>query len=343
VNDNFVEISKYDREELIGQNHRIINSRHHPKKFFSQLWETISGGNIWRGEVKNKAKDGSYYWVDTFIIPFLNEKGKPTRYLSIRNDITVRKYAEESLIRQNNELEKTNAELDRFVYSASHNLRAPLTSIMGLINIIKTGEDPGFYLPLIEKSVKKLDEFIKDIVNYSKNARLDIEVDEINFEELLHSTIEDLRFMKDAHKIQIRIEVNKVYPFYSDKRRIKVLFGNLLSNAFKYHNLDQALPYVHVSVELNPQQASIRVEDNGMGIDKQHHQKLFSMFYRATAKSEGSGLGLYIVKEVIGKLGGSISLDSEPEKGTRVYMSLPNLNPVKDQHKIATQPDSQVK
>jgi PAS domain S-box-containing protein len=325
ANENFVSISKYSLEELLGQNHHILNSGYHSKAFFKDLWNTIVSGKIWRGELKNKAKDGTYYWVDTFIIPFMDENGKPVHYLSIRNDITNRKHTEEALIRQNTELEKTNAELDRFVYSASHNLRAPLTSIMGLINILNTGEKPEAYLAMIEKSVNKLDEFIKDIVNYSKNSRLQVASDEIQFEELIQSIAEDLRFMKDADKIQIRCEVSGNYPFYSDQQRLKVILGNLLSNAFKYHDMRKPNPYIQVSVSLTASEAKLLIEDNGAGIGEEHHQKLFSMFYRATTRSEGSGLGLYIVKEVVDKLGGRITFHSVPGEGTRFELTLPNV------------------
>jgi PAS domain S-box-containing protein len=326
ANDNFVSISKFSREELIGNNHRLLNSGYHSQAFFKEFWRTITSGKIWRGEIKNKAKDGTHYWVDTFIIPFMDEKDKPVQYLSIRNDITDRKQTEETLIRQNTELEKTNAELDRFVYSASHNLRAPLTSIMGLINIINAGEKPELYLAMMEKSVKKLDEFIKDIVNYSKNSRLEVASEEIRFEELIQSTVEDLRFMKDADKIQVKIKVKGKYHFYSDQQRIKVILGNLLSNAFKYHDTHQPSPYVHVSVTLSPAEARLTVSDNGAGIGEEHHQKLFSMFYRATSRSEGSGLGLYIVKEVVEKLCGQVGFRSAPGQGTTFEITLPNLN-----------------
>lgn len=228
---------------------------------------------------------------------------------------------------RNRELKKVNSELDKFVYSASHDLRAPLASVLGLVNVARLGDgkDLPLYLDLIEKSIKRLDGFIRDIIDFSRNARLEIIREEISFNTLIHEVMDDLRFLDDKSRILRIVTVNGHGTFYTDSRRLKIILRNLISNAIKYHNLRKDDPYVEVKVDYNDNQVTIKVIDNGSGIAEHHLGNIFKMFYRANENIKGSGLGLYIVHETVDKLGGEISVSSKIDEGTTFTVSLPAI------------------
>lgn len=353
-NDNFCNISKYSKEELIGQNHRIVNSGYHSKEFFKEMYVSISKGNIWHGEIKNKAKDGTFYWTDTCIVPFMNEKGKPHQYIAIRNDITEQKNYKEQLIQyqqeleikveertkdlvykernleiQNRELIKINRELDRFVYSTSHDLRAPLKSIIGLINITLDADEPENAdqierLEMINKSAVKLDDFIENILDYYRNSRIEEAKEEINFEGMLQEIKETHKFIQGLEELDFQVEIHEKEKFISDKQRMNVILNNLISNAIKYKDISKDASFVNIIVECSKENAIITIEDNGIGIAEDKQKKIFEMFYRGTKLSSGSGMGMYIVKETLDILGGRITLESELNKGTKFIIELPN-------------------
>ncbi|MDQ3049746.1 MAG: PAS domain S-box protein [Bacteroidota bacterium] len=328
ANDNFCNISKYSREELIGQDHRILNSGFHTAEFMKNLWTSINDGEVWKGELKNKAKDGTIYWVDSAIVPFLNEHGKPYQYLSIKVDITERKKAEVNILEKNSELQKTNSELDKFVYSVSHDLRAPLSSILGVIEIAQddTADELMIeHLQMLKGNVKKLDGFISDILDYSRNSRMEVKKEEINFKELLNDIAQNLKYMgSNRRQIDIKINVNSNSPVYTDKSRLNIVLNNLISNAIRYQNSQIPNPFVDIKVDTSDTETGIIIRDNGIGIRKELHQKIFDMFYRISEESVGSGLGLYIVKEAVSKLNGNIEITSEPGEGSTFTIKIPN-------------------
>ena len=228
---------------------------------------------------------------------------------------------------RNLELKKVNSELDKFVYSASHDLRAPLASVLGLVNIarIDDGSNKNQYLNLIEKSIKKLDGFIRDIIDFSRNARLDVVKDEIHFEKIIHEVMEDLKYLDESNSILRMITVNSQGLFYTDSRRLKVILSNLISNAIKYHTPQKDSPFIEVKVECDNHKAIIQVIDNGSGIGNDHIENIFKMFYRGSENTQGSGLGLYIVKETVEKIGGTIEVRSIFDKGSEFIINLPSL------------------
>jgi signal transduction histidine kinase len=235
-----------------------------------------------------------------------------------------------ALLKSNDELKKSNKELDSFVYSVSHDLRAPLSSMLGVVGLCEMATlDPFMQknVTLLKTSIKKLDGFIIDILDYSRNSRLEVDRQEIHFTDLLTDIAGNLKFMgaDDQRKVEIRTAIRNGVPFYSDKSRIGIILNNLISNSIRYQNPQTADPFVEVEVEVSESAVDIRVKDNGIGIDKENQAKVFNMFYRVSSKSIGSGLGLYIVKEAVEKLHGAIELRSEPGKGCEFSIHLPNL------------------
>lgn len=251
-----------------------------------------------------------------------------TRTQALNKEIDIRRLAEERIVRTNHELSKRNTELDNFVYSVSHDLRAPIASVLGLINVARKDKALSMkdkYLDMIHQSAMQQDDFIKAILDQSRNSRLELKRDEILFEPLINETFAQLRFAtsteQTVHKI---IHVEQESPFYSDRWRLKVILNNIISNSIRYRNGKD--PVIKVNVIINHNQAVLAIQDNGKGIGEEHLPNIYKMFYRATDDGAGSGLGLYIVKEAIDKLNGHIDIESEVGKGTTVKFNIPELD-----------------
>ena len=227
------------------------------------------------------------------------------------------------------ELNQRNQELDRFVYSASHDLSAPLRSMLGLINLARIGkptEEQQQYLGLMEQSVLKLQGFINEVVNYSRNSRLPAKIEPVHFKSLVESILDDHRFAPGFDRIRFVIEDSLTAPAKLDLLRFKIILNNLISNAIKFHwPGDDRQPTVIVKIEnASNGNLSATVSDNGRGIKKEHLDKLFDMFYRATPDAPGSGLGLYILKESVRKMSGDVRVESTWGAGTTFFVTLPN-------------------
>ncbi len=234
----------------------------------------------------------------------------------------------QAIEKRNWELKKVNEELDKFVYSASHDLKAPLNSVLGLINIAKKDGGSGnmpLYLELVEKSINRLERFISDIIDYSRNASVTVKISKINFEEIVNQGLEEIKYLDEKGDIKKEVSINGEGDFFSDETRISVILNNLLSNAIKYHDKRKEKKYVKIMVNYTPSKAEIIVEDNGLGISVEHQKKIYNMFYRANEESKGSGLGLYIVKETLNKIHGEILLTSKPREGSRFLLTIPSI------------------
>ena len=328
-------------EKLLGytpteMNNKPVSSFIHPEDTHHALDSLLKGlanpGLVQTAEFRFQHKDGSWRHLESVGKAYRDESGNVNIIINSR-DMTDRKQAEEKLIQQNIELEKINAELDHFVYSASHNLRAPLTSVLGLIKLSKMqtqDTEVDQFLHLMERSIDKLDGTVRDIINYSRNTRTGTQYERINFEATLNETLENLQHIDHDILIEKHVAIDDRLPFYSDKNRLSVVFTNLISNAVKYRNPYQDQSFIAITIEVTPEKAFITVNDNGIGIDAKQIGRIYDMFYRATDQSTGSGLGLYIVKETLNKLNATIRASSSLDRGTTFDIEVPNMYQVQN-------------
>jgi PAS domain S-box-containing protein len=332
VNDNFCQISKYSREELLGQDHRIINSGYHPKEFIRDLWVTIAKGKIWRGELKNRAKDGSTYWVDTTIVPFLNERGKPYQYIAIRADITSRKIAEEENLRLQADLEmrvqQRTHDLEAFSYSVSHDLRAPLRTINGYAAMLEEDysqilDDEGKrLLNIIRDGARKMGKLIDDLLAFSKLGRKEVSKSNVDMQSMVKNICDDLGRAPD---FRARIDIGELEPVLADFTLMNHVWTNLLSNAIKY-SANKEKPLVKIRSNRNNGMITYSITDNGAGFDMKYADKLFGVFQRLHSSDdfEGTGVGLAIVHRIISRHDGKIWAEGSPGEGATFYFSLPS-------------------
>lgn len=285
-------------------------------------------------------------YVETTYNPIFNRKNVVTGVAVFVRDITQRKKSEEKLRILNDdlaaqnwklavqdedlkitldELSERNFELDQLMYKTSHDLRSPLSSILGLVNLANL--DPKnhlVYLNKIEGRIKKLDEFIRSMLNYARVNRGEIQFEEINLKELVQDCIRELDHLDNFSAVETDVTIkHENIIFKSDPLRMRIIIGNIISNAYKYYN-PAVKSRLKIEASINPMAAEIIVSDNGIGIKREHLKKIFDMFYRATEKSQGSGLGMYIVKQAVDKLRGNIRLTSSFGKGTRIKIVVPN-------------------
>jgi len=342
VNDKFCAISKYPREELLGQDHRIINSGHHPKAFFRDLWSTIAQGRPWHGEIKNKAKDGSYYWVETTIVPLLNEEGKPAQYVAIRTEITARKEAEEKLRQIAADLSESDRRKGEFLAMLSHELRNPLAPIRNMLQVIKLkGDDKNAVAnasQVIERQVGQMVRLVDDLLDISRLSRGKIELRKERID--LASIIQQAEEAASPHCQNMNHELTVTLPsrpveVNGDPVRLIQVVSNLLTNACKFTDAGGRiwLSVERVGEDVGEgvaEQAVIRVRDNGMGISAANLPRLFQIFMQADTSIDrpfgGLGIGLALVKNLVEMHGGTVQVQSEGiGRGSEFVVRLPAL------------------
>jgi PAS domain S-box-containing protein len=317
VNDKFCEISKYSREELIGQDHRILNSGLHPKEFMRTLWVTIANGRVWRGEIRNRAKDGSHYWVDTTIVPFLDASGKPYQYMALRYEITDRKRSEEQLREQ-----AALTRLGEMAAVVAHEVKNPIAGIRGALQVIMgrmpvEQRDRAVMADIILR-LDSLNGIVQDLLLYARPRQPRYEPVEI------HALVESLGALLKRDPAFLGITLNLTGgspPLSGDADQLRLLLQNLLLNGAQAM---KGSGTIDVDVQPNGAQCRITIRDRGTGIAPDVREKAFEPFF--TTKHRGTGLGLAIVRRVVDVHHGRIELNAVAEKdggGTQVTIWLP--------------------
>ena len=228
------------------------------------------------------------------------------------------------------ELEKANAELDRFVYSASHDMRAPLSTLLGLLELARLNKnDPkeiSRYFEMMTDRIHTMEGFIREITDYSRNARLEIKTETVNIKSVIDEVIHSFELLANEAGVEfdVKVDQNPDLHISTDTGRLKVVLNNLIANAIKYHDPLKSKRFVKIQATAPNSLCAINITDNGSGIEQEYHDKIFDMFFRASEKSNGSGLGLYIVKQTVEKLGGTITLESKVHIGTKITVDIPN-------------------
>ncbi len=348
VNNAFCELSGYSSDELIGRNHRILNSRLHPKEFWKNMYRELAKKGVWRGEVRNKAKDGTFYWVNTTVAAYKNSEGQIERFVSIRTDITALKDAEFTLQKANAEIEqslelakdaKAHAEnaakaKTQFLATMSHEIRTPMNGLIGVLHLIE--EDlPQEKVELLQTAKDSADDLlvlINDILDFSKIDANKMELESIEFDGLeLIENVCDLH-APTAHDKQIDLAIESdpsiEYTLTGDPVRLRQIISNLVGNALKF--TEQG--FVSVSIGLEEKFYRITVTDTGIGIQPEHHKTLFDSFTQenssTTRKFGGTGLGLSICKKLVTLMGGQIWIESELGKGSKFIFEIPREGPI---------------
>ncbi|MBF0264943.1 MAG: response regulator [Gammaproteobacteria bacterium] len=335
VNEKFCNISKYSKEELIGKNHNIVKSGFHDDRYFKSMWKTIAKGKVWHGEIKNVNKNGESYWVNSTIVPFLNEKGKPFQYISIRTDISARKNIENQLLQSKQKAEEVSKMKSQFLANMSHEIRTPMNGIIGLTNLAlhtKLDEQQKEMIEKAHSSAENLLGIINDILDFSKIESGKLELENISF--AIADVIDNLNTIvtlkAEENGILFAVDVDKSLPrvMQGDPLRLGQVLINLASNAIKFTKPGGE---VKIAIELEEEKEDsiiihASVQDTGIGITKAEQSKLFKPFSQTdssiTREFGGTGLGLAISYKLVDKMGGKFWLESEKNVGSTFHFTV---------------------
>lgn len=324
VNSSACSILRRNKGQLIGRKSYEAMAGEESSKIIKEKSGLRKQGISDQYELYLKHENGDDLWLLVAGSPYIDSNGDTIGTIAILTDITTRKIAEIKL-------KEKNDELDAFVYRASHDLKGPLTSIIGVTNIARDEvDDPRAhrYFDMISKSTERLDLTLSELIEATRVNNATITLEPLNLKELLTDIIGSLEHLPKSRNIKFQTDINLNNGFVSDRKLLSSILQNLIVNSINYHNVDHDTPFVKVSVNEDSEQIQFEVEDNGQGIPERLQQKVFEMFYRGNTQSKGSGLGLYIVKNSIERLEGNCELDSSPGEGTKISFNLPQRRPV---------------
>lgn len=334
VNDDFCKVSKFSRDELLGQNPRIVSAYYHDKQFFRNMWETILDGKTWKGDIKNKAKDGSYYWSKATISPLLGDDGKPEQFIAILTDITNQKILEEKLSEALKNVKESELQKEEFSSMMTHELNTPLVPIKGYCEMLKDKETFGDlnddqldFITKIESNATLLERLISDLLDVQKldMKKMTFLITEFSLDEFMDELKENNNHLMKNKNINFNVKYPKDLVLKTDKQRLRQVLDNLIRNSVDFVPTREGT--ILVEAKIKEQNIIFSVHDNGPGIPKEKQASIFKKFYQIdtshTRKHGGTGLGLVICKGIAEGLRGKIWLESEFGKGTSFYICLP--------------------
>ncbi len=336
ANDKFCEISQYPRDELLGRDHRILNSGHHPKDFFKTMWATIGRGRVWRGEIRNRRKDGGLYWVDTTIVPFLDERGRPYEYVAIRTDISERKAAEEELRRARDAALEAARIKSEFLATMSHEIRTPLNGVIGVLDLTDDWALPAERRELLQAashSANLLHELLDNVLDFSRLEAGKLRIEHVDFDlhDLLDDVVALLGVQADGKGLHLEAEIGASVPaaVRGDPLRLRQVLTNLVGNSVKFTERGGVTVKVSLGSGVESRESRLRFEviDTGIGVAFEARARIFEAFTQAdgstTRRFGGSGLGLTIARQLVERMGGEIGVDSAPGQGSVFWFTLP--------------------
>ena len=327
VNPAFCNLTGYNVEEAIGQNPRILKTGRTSEFEYLQLWQTLLDKKPWHGEFCNKKKNGELYWEYAVISPILNQNGEVTNYVAVKENITQRKRLEEEQQRMTVDLLQRNKDLEQFSYMLSHNIRGPLTNILGLVAAVRGGlikSEEELVMNGISKSADSMDQVIKDVTEILQIRKFSVEsketIDLNTVFEKVKKTLDNLITEKDAI---IETDFSKINHIFNIQTYLENIFYHLLLNGLKFAKPGQ-IPKILVWTEQDFDECLIHVRDEGIGIDlTKHNEHLFRLYKKLNLNIEGRGIGLFMVKTQLEFMGGNIQVYSEPGMWTEFIIKLP--------------------